>query len=172
MIKQAFILLAVAIIIGLGLNLISPGQIDYVGAYRELSSGTGPIIPPAAGEGDPQFIDINTAQLEFTTKTALFVDARDDFEFFCGTIPGSINIPFEYLPESDDTLIEYFDSILNVSKDYSLIVFCSGEECDLSLQLGRVFQDFGYSQISIFFGGAREWEKAGLDIERSESCDE
>ncbi len=166
--RQAFLLLLVAILFGLVANLVSPNRIDFIGQYRDLSDGSGPVVPPAAQEGDPPFIDINVAQFEFSTGTSLFIDATEPEEFECGTIPGSINIPFEHLP---DDLGTYFDSVLQgIPKDYSLIVFCTGEECDLSLHLARNLQSFGYTAVSIFFGGAREWEKSGFDMERRKRC--
>lgn len=171
MIKQAIILIILSIILSIGVNLISPNKIPVVGQYRELSSGDGPIVPPTAMENDPPFIAIDVAQMEHSMGQALFVDARDTDEFECGTIPGSVNIPFDYLPE--DNIGLYIDSALGgEAKDRQMIIFCSGEECDLSLHLARNMQDLEYTNLSIFFGGSREWEGAELEIERRTQCEE
>lgn len=171
MIKQILVLLVISTILGLGANLVSPNKIPYIGHYRELSSGDGPIVPPSAEAGDPPYIAIDVAEMEFGWGRAMFVDAREPEEFNCSTIPGSINLPFDYLPE--ENLEQYIDSVLNnPGKDKPIIVFCSGEECDLSLHLARNMQAFGYTNVSIFFGGAREWEKFGLDMQRGEECAE
>ena len=61
MIRQAIILLAVSIALGFGVNLISPNRVDYIGKFRDLSSGDNPIVPPTAEPGDPPFIGINEA---------------------------------------------------------------------------------------------------------------
>ncbi len=170
-VKQILILLLLVFVLGTTTNLISPNKIPFIGHYRDLSSGDGPIVPPSASEGDPPFIAVDVAELEYSLKNAIFVDARDYSEFICGTIPGSINIPFESLPE--ENMDNYVDSALNYTpKDSYIIVFCSGEECDLSLHMARNLQDLGYTNLSIFFGGAREWEKFGLEIERGEGCEE
>lgn len=167
--KQFLALMIVATIMALVVNFVSPNGIALVGNYRTLSSGEGPIVPPSAEAGDPPFIDINQAQMEHSLGAALFVDAREPEEFECGTIPGSVNIPFEYLPEGD--LTAYLDSAFGqVPTDHTLIVFCSGDECDLSLHLGRNLNTFGYSEVLIFFGGAREWEASGLEVERRVEC--
>ncbi|HWR83467.1 MAG TPA: rhodanese-like domain-containing protein [Candidatus Deferrimicrobium sp.] len=171
MIKQAAILVLLAAILGLGVNLVSPNKIAYVGSYRTLSGGNDPIVPPAAAPGDPPFIGLDVAQLEFNAGGAVFIDARETEEFDCGTIPGAVNIPFEHLP--DLPLAPYFDSALSgAGKDQHLITFCSGDECDLSLHLSRNLQACGYNRLSIFFGGAREWENAGLPVERRRHCDD
>lgn len=171
MIKQIIFLAVLSGLLGLASNAINSTGIPVFGEYRELSSGDGPIIPPDVDPGDPPFIGIEVAQMEHSAGQALYVDARDEAEFECGTIPGSISIPFDYLPEED--LGEFLASALGqVAKDKLIIVFCSGEECDLSLHMGRNLQAFGYTQVSIFFGGAREWEKMGLEVESRVECDE
>ncbi len=167
--KQALIIVVLATVLGLTVNLFSPAKIPYVGAYRSISDSGDPVVPPAAMPGDPPFIGVDVAQLEYNAGNVLFVDAREPEEFECGTIAGAINVPFDYLP--DDNLEQFFDSTLNVPKDYPIITFCSGEECDLSLQLARNLQAFGYTNISIFFGGWRQWKKLNLPIERRRQCD-
>jgi len=168
--KQLSALLLLAVVIGVTINVISPNGIPLVGKYRTLSSGEGPIVPPSAQTDDPPFIDINQAQMEYEVGNSVFIDARDPDEFVCGTIPGSINIPFEYLPEGD--LGKYFDSVLgSAAHDKTLIAFCSGEECDLSLHLGRNLNVYGYNNVLIFFGGSREWEKFGMEVERRAECE-
>lgn len=169
LIRQIILIIIVSTVCGVGLNLVSANKIDFVGKYRSLSSGDGPIVPPAAEAGDPPFIGVDLAEMEFSNYDVAFIDARDPGEFLCGTIPGSINIPFDYLPEHN--FEAYIDSALGgLPKDYHLIIFCSGEECDLSLYLGRNLQQIGYSNLSIFFGGWREWQKFGLSEERRQPC--
>lgn len=169
--KQLLIIIVLSTFLGLIRNTVFPDKIPVIGEWRDLSSGDGPIIPPTAEEGDPPFIAINVAQMEHSTGGTIFIDARNYEEYECGTIPGSINIPFDYLPEGD--LTPYFDSLLSgVVIDYPLVVFCSGEECDLSLHLGRNLQEVGYSNLMIFFGGSREWENFDLELERLSNCEE
>jgi rhodanese-related sulfurtransferase len=170
MVRQAIILLLLAIVLALAVNAVSPNSIPYIGKWRELSSGEGPVIPPEAEEGDPPFIGIEVARMEHDQGEALFVDAREPMEFACGTIPGSINVPFDYLPPGD--LGQYFDTTLGVAKDHKIIIFCSGEECDLSLHLARNMQAFGYTNVEIFFGGSREWAEFGEPLERSPECEQ
>ncbi len=169
MIRQTLILLVLSAVLGLAANLVSPSKIPLIGTYRDLHDGSGPIVPPSAEAGDPPFIDINTAQMEHGLGQSLFIDARNPEEFDCGTIPGAINIPFEQLPDGD--LGPYFDTALGkVAKDRRIVCFCSGEECDLSLHLARNLKQLGYTQLAIFFGGAREWEKFGFAVERRKQC--
>ncbi len=169
--RQIILILVLSSLLGFIANLISPNKIPFFGKYRSLSAGDGPIVPPAAEAGDSPFIAIDVAEMEYSNHDTRFIDSRDPEEFDCGTIPGSINIPFEYLPEYG--FAHYIDSALGgLPKDYLFIIFCSGEECDLSLYLARNMQDIGYTNLSIFFGGYREWEKFGLEVERRRQCEE
>jgi rhodanese-related sulfurtransferase len=168
--RQLVYLAVASVILGLAANTVSPNKIPFVGVYRQLSGSDSIVVPPAAQQGDPPYISLEVALLDFSGGKAIFVDAREEAEWKCGTIPGAINIPFDYLPEGD--LGPYFDSALQyTSKDTPIVTFCSGEECDLSLYLGRNLQSLGYSGAKIFFGGAREWEKRGLEVERRAKCD-
>ena len=169
MIRQAIVLIFFSAVLGLGVNYLHPHKIPLIGEYRQLAGSDAPIIPPSAAPGDPPFIAVDAAQMEHQMGGTLFVDARDSAEFNCGTIPGSVNLPFDYLPE--ENLAAHIDSSLGrVPKDWPMIIFCSGEECDLSLHLARNLQSLGYSRVSIFFGGAREWEKSALEVERRAKC--
>ncbi len=167
--KEALIIILIAAVLALLVNAVSPSRIPYLGQYRDLHSDDGPVVPPTSEPGDPPFIAIDVAELDFSMKAAVFIDAREIDEFECGTIPGALNIPFDCLPEGD--LGPYFDSCLaGLGRGTRLVTFCSGEECDLSLHLARNMQAVGYSNLAIFFGGAREWERFGLDMERRRQC--
>lgn len=168
--RQLIVILILSTVLGLGLNAISPNSIAYFGKYRSISSGNHIIVPPNADVGDPPFIALDLAELEFNTGKALFIDCGKTSDFECGTIPGSINIPFESLPA--ENLGNYLDSALGgCPKDKLLIPFCSGEECDLSLQMARNLQALGYTNLAVFFGGSREWDKFGLGLKRSTDCE-
>jgi len=169
--RQIILILVLSSLMGFIANLVSPNKIPFFGKYRSLSAGDGPIVPPAAETGDPPFIAVDVAEMEYSNYMTLFIDSRDPAEFECGTIPRSVNIPFDYLPE--EGLERYIDSALGgLSLDHPCIIFCSGEECDLSLHLARNMQDIGYTNLYIFFGGDREWEKFGLQVERRQVCEE
>ena len=131
MFRQTIKLLILAAILGLAVNVVSPNRIDFIGTWRDVATGNEPIVPPESEPGDPPFISLNVAQMLHSQKGTLFIDAREIEEFQCGTIPGSICVPFDYLPEED--LQGYFDSVFASAPPFKEIVtFCSGEECDLS----------------------------------------
>lgn len=172
-INQALLLLLFSAVAATAVNLVSPNAIPWIGDYPEIDlDRSTPVVPPDAAEGDPPYIPWDVAKMDHQAG-ALFIDARDPYEYRCGTIPGAINVPFDYLPEVED-LTNYFDSALGgISKDHRIVVFCSGEECDVSIHMARNLQSFGYTNVAIFFGGSREWERFNGDMEvRDEDCGE
>ncbi len=171
--KQALILLVISSVAAVAVNLVSPNAIDWVGDYPDIDLDRDtPVVPPEVDEGDPPYIPWGVAQMDHQ-EGAVFVDAREPWEFRCGTIPGAINVPFDELPETRD-LTPYFDSALGgIDKDHRIVVFCSGEECDVSVHLARNLQSFGYTNVAIFYGGSREWKRFSGEMEvRDEDCGE
>ncbi|MFH1687131.1 MAG: rhodanese-like domain-containing protein [bacterium] len=173
MIKQALYILILTVVVSAVVNWVSPNQISWVGHYREVNlNRPKPVKPPEPDAGDPPYIDLDLAVFDHGSGQGMFIDARDPDEFECGTIPGSLNVPFEHMPDVDD-LTPYFDSALGFPpRDQRLVVFCSGEDCDLSIHLSRNLQAVGYTNLAIFFGGFREWERWVGELERRRPCDE
>ena len=102
----------------------------------------------------PRVINIDQCKRMFDSKSALFIDARDSLLFEDGHIFGAINIHFE--SNNDDAILEKLDI---VSNDDFLIIYCSGDDCDLSEELGNhLFEYLLYSNILLYEGGFPEWK--------------
>ena len=122
------------------------------------ASGEGPVVPPSAEEGDPPFISLDDAVAIFQKSGIVFIDARDPEDFDYGHITRSINIPFDYL---DD----YWEGIIdNLDQDITYVIYCSGTDCESSLFLGRYLAEKGFSDLHVFFGGWQEWIDSSLPI--------
>ncbi len=95
---------------------------------------------------------------ELYKKGAKFIDARTKEEFAEGHIKNSINIPFY---ES-----EKYESVLsNLDKNKTIVTYCSGEDCDLSIMLSDELFEKGFKRIYIFYGGWNDWLEAGYPVE-------
>ncbi len=107
----------------------------------------------------PRLISLSQAYELYKDKT-LFIDARDSEEFNDGHISGAINIPYfhadEYLPRLDP-----------VVRTEPVVVYCEGEDCDMSIRLGNELFSKGYKKVFVFFGGWEEWEKSGYPVVKS-----
>lgn len=128
--------------------ITAPEQKDASEAAQE--SGT---IP------EPVWIDLSDAKAYFEDGEALFIDAREEEEYVEGHIKGAINIPYGwYLNEHPD-----ISSVVEGKK--VIITYCSGSECEASIQLAYALWEKGYGGLKIFFGGWQEWIDAGLPVE-------
>ncbi len=61
---------------------------------------------------------------------------------------------------------DYFPDIQPLlMPDLTILVYCSGKECDESLNLCVLLQQQGYENLVLFAGGMQEWKAAGKPIE-------
>jgi len=161
---QACLICAGASLIGVGVNLVAPWGIPFVARGRNL-----PQLPdsalvkgtdPAPSDGHELVsITLQQAKTLFDRDQAVFVDARPEFEYAEGHIPGAINIPFDE--------VEYYGSaIASLDKHKPLVVYCAGESCDLSIHLGELLAKKGFNTVRVFFGGSVAWQRAGFPFDR------
>ena len=115
------------------------------------------IIPDFMTE--PMMASLEFTKYFFDNKRAVFVDARESEEFEVSHIAGAINIPFDYYDE-------YMDTIDALKYDDVFIIYCSGGECSLSLDLAEVFfGDKVFENVFVFEGGLPAWQDAGYTTE-------
>jgi rhodanese-related sulfurtransferase len=114
-----------------------------------------------AGLLAPAMVTRDQAQAWFNSGTAVFIDARHEFDFKLGHIRGAINIPLRMY----ETKMALLDTI---PKNRLLITYCDGAECNSSIELSVKLAKDGYSVVKIFFGGWREWTEANLPIDTSQ----
>jgi len=159
--KQTLIILLFSAVLALVINGLSSSGIPYKGNWPSAISDDSIAVPPSAEEGDPPFISLDEAAAIYQTPRAVYLDARDPEDYMYGHIKGALNIPYDYLPE--DNIEEYWEEIeQKIPKDALIVTYCSGTECETSLFLARDLVSRGYEKVRIFFGGWREWQKAGL----------
>ena len=76
-------------------------------------------------------------------KMAIFIDARDEEDYKLGHIQNAINIPFDYYED-----FEY--QLDDVDLEKILIIYCSGGECSLSIDLADyLIQERGFFNVLI-----------------------
>ncbi len=162
-ILKASILILLAVATSLTVNSLSPAGIPLIGNWPSVSDSDSVAVPPSAEAGDPPFISLDEAAALYQRREVIFIDARNPEDYIYGHIRGAINIPYDFLPV--DRLEEFWRETVQVApKENDIVTYCSGLECESSLHLGREMASQGYTKIHIFYGGWREWERAGLPI--------
>ncbi|MEK6569794.1 MAG: rhodanese-like domain-containing protein [Bacteroidota bacterium] len=151
------------VLIGLGLglayNTFSSRGIDLVRKERQLvwSSDTTRTNTPE-NPSRATLINIDEAYKIFREGNAIFVDARHEEEFKEGHIKGAISLPLKKLEGNPDL-------VQGISKDKLIVTYCSGVECELSIDIGEKLASMGFTNVKIFFSGWLDWQKRNLPAE-------
>lgn len=148
-----FAILGIAFFIGIGNNIISPYGIDFIREKKELAEATDDELFNLPEEKDYQVKSISTEKaLElFEKDLALFVDARDQWEFAEGHIKGAYNLP-SYMFE------EAFPKFSSFPKDTLMIIYCGDDDCGMSKKLAVDLVRKGYRKVFIYTDGWKIWE--------------
>ena len=100
-------------------------------------------------------VNLEFAKYHFDASSAIFIDARDPEEYESGHIQNAINIPYDYYEDYEDIIDELDDSGI-------YIIYCSGGECTLSIDLADyLYNEILIDKLLIFEGGWPEWQAAG-----------
>lgn len=160
--RQSLLIIILSAALAVATNSFSPNRIPWVGSWPSISGSDSIIVPPSYVEGDPPFISLDDAAAKYQSRGVVFIDARLPEDYAVGHIKGAVNLPFDYLDQ-------YYDQVLSeYGPSDEFVIYCSGEECELSLHLGRYMMSKGFSKVFVFFGGWREWEKARLPVEAAD----
>jgi len=104
-------------------------------------------------------ISIEDSMNMFKNGETLFIDAREESDFNKGHIKNSINIPAE---DANSKAINFLNRYKN--KNTPIVVYCDGEECDLSLKTSKFLNSIGYNDVNILVNGWSLWKKQHPDL--------
>lgn len=150
---QGIGLFALGSILGLGTNLVrgvDRGGIPWITDWSET-------LEAKAEAYGLTLINLETANQWAGDGSRLFLDARPAREYEEGHIPGAMSLPYHGLDAA------FPDIQLFLTPELPMICYCSGEECEDSLLLGKFLIQQGYTNIFLFEGGMNQWREAGLE---------
>ncbi|HEY5533351.1 MAG TPA: rhodanese-like domain-containing protein [Ignavibacteria bacterium] len=111
----------------------------------------------------PQFIALDLAK-SFFGQGALFIDARLKVQYDSGHVKGSINLPYqEFAAKSKEEKLEI---LKKYNKEGTIVCYCSGGECEVSIDLAYEIAKIGFNYVNIYRGGYKEWENGGNPVEK------
>jgi len=165
-IPQILFFVVLAVILGVVRNVAAPGGIEWVGNWTGIDptaavGDDGTVEPPPSYEPatDPPLVTPAEARQLHADPNVIFVDARYPEEYEEGSIPGAVLLPFEMF----DDYWPGVEPVLPVER--TIVTYCSGAECEMSIFLARLLRDYGYKDVRIFHGGARLWVEEGLPMD-------
>ena len=106
------------------------------------------------------FVELEEAKRFFDEKAALFLDSRSKEDYRDSHIKEAIALPLISLVQ-DKTLA----GRIIPDKNRLYIVYCSGEGCDLSVELAKELIASGYSNVKVLGEGYPGWAKANYPVE-------
>jgi len=153
-IRQAFFILFLSVVIGLVVNMIHPDSIPVIADWSTENRLT-------SDSGETLIIPLSLAKKLFEKNEAVFMDARDKNQFELGHIKGAKNLPWHAV---DD----YFMNIAqDLPNDTVIITYCDGESCDLSHDLALFLKKMGFNHVNVLVNGWSVWQEMNLPVEGS-----
>lgn len=141
--RQALLIVLLGLGLGVLFNAASPQGIPF-------------ITPPKAPLNPEELITLEQAKEAWQAGATFFLDARATADFAAGHIANAFNLPA-------DAFDEHWPQIAPMlSVDAPLVVYCDGEECELSHRLKDKLGQAGYAKVKILLNGWTVWRKAGL----------
>ncbi|MDQ7085816.1 MAG: rhodanese-like domain-containing protein [Sulfurovum sp.] len=115
-----------------------------------------------------------------TNPNLVLIDSRKKDWFIYRTIPGAINMPFDYFKEREEYEFEFefalkhLGAIKDADGDYefdhvkTLVIFCNGPWCRQSPDMIFALIDAGYptEKLKWYRGGMQDWLSAGMTSTR------
>ena len=143
-------------------NFISPDGLTLIREKTKLVAASDSLLFSQQSEkANDNFTMISTSQAKelFNSRKAIFIDARDHWDFSDGHIPGSINIP-EYDFEPSDSTVNAMD------KTQRYVVYCHGTDCDVALRLAKELRKLKFNNLLIYADGWSAWINKGFAVEK------
>ena len=119
-------------------------------------------VPVIEDYGRPVEIGLTAAKQLHDAGAALFIDAREDWEFAEGHILGAINLPYEQAI-TDPAQLEEIDQ-----GGKPIVTYCGGGSCEISISVAWELLGVGKTHIAVYMGGFPEWVEAGYPVEKAE----
>lgn len=172
--RQFFIMLAAAVLLGLGARVVQKNPVPFWGFPKPLEliqpkvaiAETNAVTPDSAfAPSDKAYlVDQSATMILFMKRTKYnvhFIDARDPALYDAGHIPGAKNIPFEKVGQ-------YADQIGAMPTGDLYLLYCDGGDCHLSKDLAEYMLGRGFKRLAVYEGGWAEWSTETEFVEKKE----
>jgi rhodanese-related sulfurtransferase len=120
----------------------------------------------ADNPGEFTLVSLEEAKRLFSSKQAVFIDARSPEDYRQGHILWAQNLPWETLEEHMD------ETAAEIPLEQTIVVYCDGEDCMLSEYVASELFYRGYDHVKVLVNGWTKWLEAGLPIGPQSGDDE
>lgn len=162
--KRILKIVGISVFIGILYNSFGSKGLPLIREKTELQTASDSLLSGLVknnSEGTILNIAIDQAYSLHLNKTAIFIDARDQWDFAEGHILDAINVP-EFSFELDNQFVGSLD------KEYLYVIYCGSDDCEISERLAQKLQKIGFTKLAVFKAGWETWLNAGYDVELGE----
>ena len=156
--KGAGLILLAALVLGLGVNALSPKRIPLIGQWDPAKG----VVMADPGKYSHQKVEELNNPLKLLRMIqaghVVLIDARIEQAFAQGHLPGAQNLPLHAFDENLSTLRRV------VKPGLPVVVYCSGVECQDSHKFASRLAAMGVGQVMVYSGGFKEWSEMGLEV--------
>ncbi len=149
LLKESLQLIFISAILGITAQTILPNGIGLKTEITVINSDSSNIeiptvtISPNGEFTEPSSISLSAAFSAYEEGNALFLDARDQFDYEQGHILGAINLPVS-------AFLDSLPMLENLDQDQVLITYCDGVDCNASIDLAASLELMGFSKLFFF----------------------
>ena len=127
------------------------------------STGTAPAdLPTIPDVTGPLKVEMATFKKLYDAGAALVIDAREKEEYTDGHIAGATSLPYNDAMAEPDK-VKKLDAA-----GKPIVVYCSGGDCELSMDLAKLLVENGKRKVLVYEGGFPEWSGAGYAVTKGE----
>ena len=142
-IQRALVIVLAGAVLGLIGNAISPRGLSYVT----------PLKPQLKAQDT---LSLPEARALWSGGAAFFLDARAPADYAAGHIPNAFSLPVEQFDQ------QYPNVAPMLTPDAAIVVYCDGQQCDLSHRLALKLRELGYRNVRVLVNGWTVWQTARL----------
>jgi rhodanese-related sulfurtransferase len=152
---QVLIIVAAGIIIGLAANSLRADRLEL--AKNEIKQPAQSSQQIVKKPNAIKKISVWDGFKAFQAGTAVFLDARSEYDFNAGHIPKAVNIP----PKKEFNL----DSDNPKARSRLIITYCQGKDCPLSDELAKILVSAGFTNVRVMTEGWEAWSQSGYPVQ-------
>lgn len=116
-----------------------------------------PVIPDVTG---PLKVELATFKKLYDAGAVFVIDAREAEEYTDGHIKGALGLSY------NDAMAEP-DKVKKLDPEgRPFVVYCSGGDCELSMNLAKLMVENGKRKVLVYEGGFPEWQGAGYAVSK------
>lgn len=150
--KQVLFIALIALAAGIASNFFRSDKMPFVEDWSAKSN-------LVTQSGENLEISLSEAVNLFNKGGAVFIDARSGAEYDAGHIKGAKSLPYK---EAD---LKFVEAMSGVPEESTIITYCDGETCELSMELAIFLRNAGYKNVKVLSNGWSVWKQNNLSVE-------